>query len=68
MILGALVIVANWPYTLGAIVPTNNKLMAVAPESAGPEVRALIKRWGRLHSGRTALGTAATLIFLRAMH
>jgi hypothetical protein len=60
---GAIVIVANWPYTLGAIMPTNSKLMAMTPESAGPEVRSLIKRWATLHAVRTALGAAATLIF-----
>ena len=34
-LLGAAVIVSNWPYTLLVIVPTNNKLMATAPEPLG---------------------------------
>jgi len=65
-LLGALVLVANWPYTLFAIMPTNRELMATEPASAGPRTRALIEKWAALHAGRTALGGAATLIFLWA--
>ena len=65
-LLGAVVLVANWPYTLLVIMPINNKLMALDPASAGPDSRRLIETWARLHAGRTALGLAATLIFLWA--
>jgi hypothetical protein len=63
---GAIVLVANWPYTLLGIMPTNNKLMDHDPANAGPTSRALIERWGTLHAGRSALGIGATLIFLWA--
>ena len=46
--------------------PTNRKLMATDPASAGPESRELVARWGSLHAVRTALGFAAMLIFLGA--
>ncbi|MEH2512077.1 hypothetical protein V1291_003431 [Nitrobacteraceae bacterium AZCC 1564] len=65
-LLGAIALVANWPYTLLAIMPTNQKLMDMDPASVGPDARILIERWATLHAGRTALGALATLIFLWA--
>src|SRR5215469_13782283 len=62
-LIGAVVMILNWPYTLLVIMPTNNRLMALDPE-ATPDVRTLIKAWGHLHAVRSALGVAATLIFL----
>ena len=64
--LGGLLIVANWPVTFFAIMPTNNRLMATDLAAAGTETRAMIKRWGSLHAVRTALGFAASLAFLWA--
>jgi hypothetical protein len=63
---GAVVLVANWPYTLLIIMPVNRRLEAIAPEAAGAESRALIIQWGGLHARRTMLGAAATLLFLWA--
>lgn len=64
--LGALLMIANWPVTLLAIMPTNRRLMATDPAAAGPESRALVERWGALHAVRTALGFAAAAAFLWA--
>ena len=63
---GAALLVANWPYTLIAIMPTNNKLMATQPDQAGPESRKLMETWAGLHAVRTALGFLATATFLWA--
>ena len=63
---GALVLAAAWPYTLLIIRPTNNELLATDLDQAGPHSRALLERWGRLHSGRTMMGTIATVLFLWA--
>jgi hypothetical protein len=65
-IAGALILIANWPYTLLVIMPTNHRLMATEPAHAGPESRGLIEKWSGLHALRTALGFAATLVFLWA--
>ena len=65
-LIGALVLVANWPYTLLGMMTTNNRLMGLDPADAGAESRALIERWARLHAVRTTLGIAATAIFLWA--
>ena len=65
-LIGALILVANWPFTLIAILPTNNVLMGTPLDAAGPGSRALLVKWARLHAVRTALGAAATAVFLWA--
>ena len=64
--LGAMLMVANWPVTFFAIIPINNKLIALDPQMAGPQSRAMIESWGSLHAIRTGLGLAATMAFVWA--
>jgi hypothetical protein len=66
-VVGALCMIANWPWTLLTIRPINSVLMATAPSDAGPKSRALLTQWNNLHAVRTALGTLATLAFLIAL-
>ena len=66
-LVGGLLLVANWPWTKIAMLPTNKALMATDPASAGPQSRAMLVRWGRLHTVRTALGLAATGSLLVAL-
>jgi hypothetical protein len=65
-LLCAVFMIANWPYTLLGIMPTNNRLMTTDPAAAGSDTRKLIEIWAGLHAVRTALGFAAVLVFLWA--
>jgi Domain of unknown function (DUF1772) len=65
-LLGAVIMIANWPYTLLGIMPTYNQLMATDPAFAETDTRKLIEKWAGLHAVRTALGFAAVLVFLLA--
>jgi hypothetical protein len=66
VLIAALLIGAAIPLTLIVIFPVNRRLKATAPDSAGPESRALLVRWGRLHALRTALGLAAVAAYFAA--
>jgi hypothetical protein len=67
-LLGGLVLLANWPFTLLVIMPTNTRLNDTPEAEAGPETRDLIRKWGGLHAVRTTLGALSTLIFLFALN
>lgn len=66
-LVGTALILANWPFTLFILMPTNKLLQATSPEAADEVTRGLIEQWGRLHAVRTALGVLATASFLWAM-
>ena len=66
-VVGALLMIANWPWTLFGVMPTNKILMATELGDAGADSRQLIMRWNRLHAVRTALGGLAVLAFLIAL-
>ena len=63
-LLGALIMIANWPWTLLVIKRVNDPLMGTAPENASSASRALILKWNALHSVRTVLAGAAAISFL----
>ena len=60
----AALILANWPYTLFVMMPTNKRIAAWPVDEAGAESRALMVKWGKLHAARTVLGLAATFGYL----
>jgi len=64
--LGVIIFAANWPYMHFVVGPVNKQLKRIHSAGAGPESRALIEKWGKLHRIRSLLGIAATLIFLLA--
>jgi hypothetical protein len=65
-LIGAIAMIAPWPWTLIGIKPTNDALLTTEPDQAGPQTRALVVKWGALHGVRTALGALATVAFLWA--
>jgi hypothetical protein len=65
-LLAALCLLANWPYTLICIKPSNDALNRHAIADNGAEARRLVERWGGLHAGRSALGVAAVVISIWA--
>ncbi len=66
-LVGAVAMIAPWPWTLLVIKPVNDTLIATVPERADAASRALIVKWASLHAVRTALGVIATIAFLWAL-
>ena len=62
---GAITLLINWPYTLLAIMPVNNRLLAKG--ASDTDIIALLARWNRLHAGRTLLGVLSIIFFLSAL-
>ena len=65
-LLGAILILAPWPFTLLVIMPVNRQIEAVPNGQATAATRRLIEQWASLHAVRSALGLAATLAYLWA--
>lgn len=63
---GGVLMLANWPYTLIGIMPTNRRLLATREDAADAQTRRLIANWGQLHMVRTGLGALATVVFFWA--
>ena len=57
-LVGGVLLLANWPYTLLVIMPTNHKLEAEGAEMSAQAV-GLLRRWNRLHTVRTGLSLLA---------
>jgi hypothetical protein len=65
-LLGALFILAPWPWSILVIMPVNRQLKASAGDAVQSVTRASVAHWGRLHGVRSAFGIAATLVYLWA--
>ena len=63
-LLGAALMLANWPYTLIVIMPTNRQLLAAERDLGSSATRQLLARWGRLHTVRSIVSAVATVLML----
>ncbi len=67
-LLGGLLLLANWPWTLIAMRAVNAELGAMEAGASPGSARPLVLRWGRLHAVRAGLGLASCLVFVWAMN
>src|SRR5471030_115772 len=59
-LIGAIIVIASWPYTFFAMVPMNNRILTIS-------ARELVRVWGLLEFGETAIGVVACAVFLWAL-
>jgi len=63
-LIGAVLIGLVVPFTLLAVMPTNNQLLAPGRDLSSTETRSLLEKWGRLHAVRSALSFLASIVYL----
>ena len=66
-LIGAIMIIASWPYTFFVVVPLNNRLLAMSTTDAGVEARVLVRDWGILEWGLSAIGVLSAATFMWAL-
>jgi hypothetical protein len=64
--IGALIVILVWPYTVFAMAPISNQILTLTPRDIGA-ARALVRQWGLLEYGQTAIGLAASVVYLWAL-
>jgi len=62
-LVAAVLVGAVVPLTFGIIMPTNHRLLTPGRDLASAETRALLVRWGQLHSLRTILSLASAMLY-----
>jgi hypothetical protein len=62
-LIGALIVLASWPYTFFVIVPLNNRLLAASAAQPEADAREIVTFWGQLEWGLVALGAVGTAVF-----
>jgi hypothetical protein len=66
-IIGAVTILASWPYAYFVMMPVNVWLFAIAPGKAVSHARKLMRDWGLLEWGHAVIGLAAVGAFAWAL-
>jgi Domain of unknown function (DUF1772) len=64
---GAIVMILSWPYAFFFMSPLDNQIRSLRGGQVAA-ARALVRQWGIVESGMTAIGAAGVVIFLWAHH
>jgi hypothetical protein len=62
---GAVIILGSWLYAFFVMSPLDNQVRSLRGGDVGA-ARALVRQWGLIESGLTAIGAVAVLVFLWA--
>ena len=62
---GAIVMILSWPYAFFLMSPLDNQVRSLRGGDVAA-ARALVRQWGIVESGMTAIGAVAVLVFLWA--
>src|SRR6201992_4380871 len=63
---GAVIILGSWLYAFFVMSPLDNQVRSLRGGDVGA-ARALVRQWGIVESGMTAIGAVAVLVFLWAL-
>ena len=63
---GGLLALVTWPYSIYVLAPVNNQILSLKGRDVGA-ARALVRQWGVLEMGQTALAVAASALLLWAL-
>ena len=62
-LIGATIILVSWPYAYFVMTPVNILIHGLRRDAAGSPIRKLMRDWGLLEWGQTAIGLAAACMF-----
>jgi hypothetical protein len=65
--IGGVLMILSWPYAFFVMSPLDNQVRSLRGGDVGA-ARALVRQWGIVESGLTALGAVAVLVLLWASH
>ncbi len=60
--IGAIIVILVWPYAFFVMAPLNNQILTLKSGDVGA-ARALVRQWGLLEYGQTAIALVATVIY-----
>jgi hypothetical protein len=63
LLLGGTIILASWPYAYFVMMPVNIWLYALPPKGATSILRELMRDWGLLEWGQSAIGLASCCVY-----